>query len=322
LSYEDRCAIKTNLERGQSIRGVAIGLNRSPNTISKEIRRNSVRGRYDPKKANTKAHRRRKDAKYQGMKIAKNDELKEYVDKHLFDDLTPEAISGRIKKQDKHIPYVSGDSIRRYIESVHGRKVKWHQMKKKRQRPRRSKRTKVTQLKDRKFIDKRPKHIALRRYVGHVEADFVESGRSGKGRLLTLADLKLRVTCIERIIKVTIKNVHKAFVKIKKRYPELKSITTDNDLLFKHHVQLEKLLSVPIYFCHPYSSWEKGSIENANKYIRKDIPKGSDISKYSPQFFKKLEAKLNRRPMKVLNYKTPTEMLAEHRKRKKRSRIS
>ena len=79
-------------------------------------------------------------------------------------------------------------------------------------------------------------------------------------------------------------------------------------------------LLLGISFCHPYHSWEKGSIENTNKYVRKDIPKSSDISRYSKRFIQKLEDKLNRRYMKVLRYKTPQEMLNDHRKHKKHSR--
>ena len=93
--------------------------------------------------------------------------------------------------------------------------------------------------------------------------------------------------------------------------------TTDNDLLFKHHKLLEQELAISIFFCHPYHSWEKGSVENTNGEIRHDVPKGSDISKYSYSFFKKLESKLNDRFMECLNYKTPTEVLAVVRKQKK-----
>jgi transposase, IS30 family len=310
------------LDKRYSLRDIGKAMRRSPNTISYEIEKNSVNDRYDPIKAQFKSKQRRKNAKYQGMKVAKNDEIKSYVDKHLFDDVTPEATAGRLKKQDKHIPYVSGYGIRKYIESPHGRKIKWYQVQKKRQQPRRSKRPKIKELTNRTFIDKRPKYIALRRYVGHVEADFVVSGRSGKGILLTATDMKLRCSFIRQILDVTIINVHKAFVNIKRVFPELKSITTDNDILLQHHKQLEKLLGVKIFFCHPYSSWEKGSIENVNKYIRKDIPKSSDISNYSKQYISKLESKLNRRPMQILNYKTPQKMLDQHRKRKKRLRVS
>jgi IS30 family transposase len=76
------------------------------------------------------------------------------------------------------------------------------------------------------------------------------------------------------------------------------------------------LLGIRTYFCHPYHSWEKGSIENANGVIREDIPKGSDISRHSKRFIRKIEERLNRRPMEVLDSFTPDELLAKHRKRR------
>jgi IS30 family transposase len=97
-------------------------------------------------------------------------------------------------------------------------------------------------------------------------------------------------------------------------------MTTDNDLLVQRHKEPERTLGIKIYFCHPYHSWEKGSVENANKHIRKTIPKGSDISKYTMSFIEKLEAKLNRRIMECLKRRTPHETLTIYRKRKKRSR--
>ena len=297
---------------------MAKALRRSISTISDEIKINSVKRQYDPQKAAHKAYIRRHEAKYQGMKIAEHNELQRYIDENLYDDKSPESIAGRIKKHEKHLPHVSKDSIRRYIKSVYGRRVEYHRVQQRRKRKWRKKRLKVTKLEDRVFIDKRPKYIHNRKYVGDTEADFLLSGRTGVGIILSLVDRKLRVSFLEQILEVTILNVHRAFQKIKGRFPELKTITTDNDILLKFHKELEKLLSVKIYFCHPYHSWEKGSIENTNKYVRKDIPKGSDISKRSKHFIKKLEAKLNRRYMKVINYKTPQEMLNEHRKRKKR----
>lgn len=247
-------------------------------------------------------------------------ELQEYVESHLYDDQSPEAIAGRITNHEKRLPSISKDSIRRYIESGYGRRVEYHRIQQKRKRKRGRKRIKVTQLQDRTFIDKRPKYIQNRRYMGDAEADFILSGKTGKGIILSLVDRKIRVSFLEQIPEVTIVNVHEAFLRIKERFPELKSISVDNDVLLQKHKELERLLGVKIYFCHPYHSWEKGSIENTNKYVRKDIPKGSDISRYSKQSIQRLEAKLNRRYMKVLNYKTPQEVLNEHRKRKKRSR--
>lgn len=123
---------------------------------------------------------------------------------------------------------------------------------------------------------------------------------------------------IERILDVNIKAVHKAFQKIKKRFPEMRTITTDNDILLQKHKELEKILKVKIYFCDPYASWQKGTVENANRHIRKYIPKGSNISKYSKYFIKKVENKLNDRIMECLDFYTSAELLEKHRKRKKR----
>lgn len=304
--------------KGYSFREIARQLGRSHTNIRDEIKRNSVNGEYDPKKADHKAYVRRKYSKYQGKKIAEHHELQKYVNKHLYDDQSPEAIAGRINKHEKHLPGISKNSIRRYIKSVHGRRVEYHRVQKKRKRRWAKKRAKVTELKDRTFIDKRPKYIQDRKYTGHVEADFILSGKAGKGIILSVVCRKIRVSFLEQILEVTIANVHKAFKRIRERFPELKTISIDNDVLLQKHKELEKLLSVKIYFCHPYSSWEKGSIENTNKYVRKDIPKSSDISRYSKRFIQKLEDKLNRRYMKVLKYKTPQEMLNEHRKHKKR----
>ena len=93
----------------------------------------------------------------------------------------------------------------------------------------------------------------------------------------------------------------------------MKSISTDNDLLWTYHKKLEEELSVKFYFCHPYSSWEKGSVENFNGQARKYIKKGSDISQYPDKYIKMVEDKLNNRYMAILNYKTPKEALKEYR---------
>lgn len=303
-------------EKGYSLRGVAKALKRSISTIVDEVRINSVKGKYDPRKADHKAYVRRWKSKYQGMKIAEHGELKRYVEDNLYGDQSPEAIAGRIYKHEKHLPSISKDSIRRYIKSPHGRRVEYHRSKQKRKRKWSRKRLKVTKLRDRVFIDKRPKYINQRRRIGDVEADFLVSGKAGYGIILNVTDRKSRVTFLEQILKISIKNVHRAFLEIKKRFPELKTITIDNDVLLQRHKELEALLDVKIYFCDPYSSWQKGTVENNNKYVRKDIPKGSDISKYSKRFIKKLENKMNRRIMKCLNYLTPEEVLMKHRNTK------
>lgn len=213
---------------------------------------------------------------------------------------------------------MSKDSICRYIKSLYGRKIEYHRQKNRKKRKSRKSKSKLEKLENRTFIDKRPKIFSNRRRVGHTEADFVVSGKNGKGILLVLVDRKLRTVFLRKIINIKIENIHLSFLEIKKRFPELKSVTADNDILFQKHKELEKLINVKIYFCHPYHSWEKGSVENTNGVIRRYIPKSSDISKYSDKFIREIEDKLNNRILECLNYLTPKEKLERYRKQKKR----
>ena len=96
----------------------------------------------------------------------------------------------------------------------------------------------------------------------------------------------------------------------------MKTLSIDNDILFQMHKTLEKMLNVKIYFCHPYHSWEKGSIENVNKAIRKFIPKGSNLSRYGQNEIQTIENFLNDRYMKCLRYATPREKLKKYCKKK------
>ena len=244
--------------------------------------------------------------------------LRHEVEWRLFDDQSPTAVARRITNREKRLPAISKNAIYRYITSVYGRNIEAHRSRKRQRRWR--KRGSQKSLSERRFIDKRPHYINERRRIGDVEADFILSGKSGHGIVLTMADRRSRASFIEQILNVTIANAHLAFLRIKKRFPEMRTMTTDNDLLFERHKELERLLRIKIYFCHQYHSWEKGTIENTNGVIRRDIPKGSDLSKYSRRFIRNLEAKLNRRPMECLKDRTPQEVLALYRKRIKRNK--
>jgi transposase, IS30 family len=296
-----------------------MALNRSKSAIWNEITRNKVKDVYDPKKAQQKAYVRRYYAKYQGKKIVEDQKLRTFIDKELLNDQSPEAISGRLKyRLEKGLPYVSKESIYRYLKSIHGRSIEAQLHKKKKRR--RSKRITGT-LDGRTFIDKRPNSINTRMRIGDAEFDFIVSGREGKGILLVVVDRKLRITFIEPIYEVTIKAVHGAAQKIKQRYSEWRTGTTDNDLLFARHRELEMELMIKIFFCHPYHSWEKGTVENTNGEIRKYFPKGSNVSLKSSTFFKDIEKKLNDRFMNCWKYRTPYEVLLLCRKQKEARRL-
>jgi len=302
------------LEKKYSLRDIGRALSRPVSTISDEISRNSVKGVYDPDKAQHKAYVRRHMASFRGKSIVATKELRKFVERHLLAGQSPAAISGRIKYQERNLSYVSKDTIYRYLRSPYGKIIGLELKKKKRPR----KGVKKKGLSERVFIEKRPKIIEKRGRTGDVEADFIVSGRSGRGILLTVTCRKLRVTFIEIIYDVSIDEVHEAFLRIKVRFPEMKTITLDNDILFKMHKTLANLLGLKIYFCHPYHSWEKGSIENVNKFIRKYIPKGSDISRYSKNEISLIEKKCNQRFMACLNFKTPAEMIKDYRQKTKK----
>ena len=248
------------------------------------------------------------------MKIVATPLLRTFVEDHLLDGQSPENIAGRLKRHKQS--FVSKDSIYRFIKSPYGRNIEVARLRLKSK----GRRKKHPQLTDRTFIEERPLRAEQRTRIGDAEADFIVSGKSGRGILLVMTDRKIRVSFLEKISRVSIENVHRTFERIQDRFPEMKTLTTDNDILFRKHRELAKRLHVKIFFCHPYHSWEKGSVENTNKHIRKEIPKGSDLSRYSKEFIHSMERKLNRRFMKCLNHATPQELPDKARKQKNTKR--
>jgi len=292
------------------IRDIARALGRSPGTISDEIKRNSVRRSYDSAKADHKAYVARKYSKYQGMKIESRPELRAYVEAKVIEDWSPEEVSGRIREIDRHLPSVSTKGIYKYVSSVYGRRLEPHlayKGRKKRSHPR----LKVTQLTDRIFIDQRPRIVDTRARYGDWEGDFIVSGRNGSGALLVLHERKARYALIRKIDAPSIELVHQ-YLSAMTGGIIMNTLTLDNDILFRKHREMSRILGVPVYFCHPYHSWEKGGVENTNRLIRRYMPKGSDISLVSDERIREIQEKLNARPRKCLDYQTPTEVMREH----------
>jgi IS30 family transposase len=248
------------------------------------------------------------------MKIVAEPTLQAFIEQELLKWQSPRAIAGRLATGVDGLPFASRDTIERFVVSVHGRRLEYQlKILKRKNNQGRRKRPNAEPLQDRTFIDDRPEVIAGRKRVGDVEADFIVSGKTGTGYLLTAVDRKIRYGFIRKILPVTIMNVETAFLDIRRAFPELTSITVDNDILLRYHKRLEAMLEVPIYFCHAYHSWEKGSIENYNKQVRKYVRKGADISQYGDAYLEFVAARLNSRFMSVIHYKTPEECLAEYR---------
>lgn len=316
----ERLEIAVLLGKGYSYRSIAKALGRSASSVSEEINNNSVKGIYDARKANHKAYVKRKYSKYQGMKVVRDLDLWNYVVKNLREDWSPELISGRIRKKiDAHLKYISPKGVYKFAYSVYGKLLLLEKHLAYKSKKRKSKATgKIPQIKDRIFIDKRPEIVNKRRRFGDFEGDFIVSGKNGKGVLLTLYERKGRYALIRKLTSKNINEVHKTIYELSSGIA-INSLTLDNDIAFKKHKELSKLLEKPIYFCRPYHSWEKGGVENMNKLIRRYIPKNGDISQYTDEYIRMIQDKLNNRPRKCLGYKTPNEVMAKNKQFKKKT---
>jgi IS30 family transposase len=302
----ERKRIERSLKKKKSLRTIAIILDRSVSSISDEIRNNSVNGIYDAKKANHKAYVKRQASKRDCLKVAMDAKLQKFVIESMKNDQSPGGISGRLKEVEKSIQYASGKAIYKFIESPHGRQIEKYLYSKAVKKKTGRKRGTSVGINDRTFIDQRPKKVEKRGEFGHYEGDFIESGKGGKGSLLVIVERKTRYPFLIYLEDRSNANVNSLIEKLIKDLNP-KSLTLDNDISFQKHPELSELINATIYFCHPQSPYEKGTIENRNKAIRRYVKKKSDLSKYSDDYFKMVETKLRNRFMKCLDYQTPEE---------------
>jgi len=318
IKKAERLEIAILLDKGYSYRSIADVLKRSVSSISEEINIGKTNGVYDPHKADHKAYVKRKYSKYQGMKVVEDKDLRNYIEEKIKQDWSPEAISGRIEQIEKHLKRISTKGIYKFIYSVYGRNLEKHLAYKGRKRKSKTSRkvSQIKEIKDRVFIDERPKIIEKRKRFGDWEGDFIVSGKSGQGAILTLYERKSKYCLLKKFQFQKIELVHQYILEITGGFI-VNSLTLDNDIVFRKHKELSELLGKPIYFCHPYHSWEKGGVENTNKLIRRYIPKRSDISQYADEYVQMIQNKLNDRPKKCLNYKTPNEVMRQNNQFKK-----
>lgn len=148
--------------------------------------------------------------------------------------------------------------------------------------------------------------------------DCVVSSKGNKGVLLVLTERHTRMSKIFKMGRKTQEEVSKVLNKLEGKYRSkfkeiFKSITMDNGCEFINQKLIEKSIYTKkartiAYYAHPYSSWERGSNENINKMIRRYIPKGSNIDKYTEQEIKQIEEWINNYPRKILGYKSANEV--------------
>jgi transposase, IS30 family len=294
------------LKKKKSLRFIAAKLGRSLSSISDEIRLNNTNGKYDGKKAEAKARLRRQNSKLQCMKVALDPDLKNFVVENILEDQSPEGISGRIKKIRTDLPYVSTKAIYKFVWSPHGRQIERHLYSRSVHKKGGLKRDTPVSIDGRTMIDDRPEKINFREEFGHYEGDFIESGKDGKGSLLVLVERKTRYTFLKYLDDRTTGSVNKAVKEMLGNFP-IESLTIDNDISFQKHRELSEMIEAEIYFCHPQSPHEKGTVENRNKAIRRYVKKRCDLSKLPKEIFSFVEEKLRNKYMKCLNFQTPKE---------------
>ena len=163
-------------------------------------------------------------------------------------------------------------------------------------------------------IEKRPADILYRDTFGHWEMDTVVGKRAGKNNcLLVLTERKTRREFVYKLEDKTSKSVVNQLRALKRYYGKnyskiFKTITVDNGVEFADVQGMKRFSSTQIYYCHPYSSWERGTNENRNKLIRRFIPKGKDIKNYSTDYIKSVEQFINNYPMRIHNYQKPIDL--------------
>ena len=297
LGEEERFVIEKLLGVHMKLRCIAQALGRSPNTIAREISRNSVLGIYTAGKANHKAYATRWRSKRDCMKVAVDSFLTFFVTEKLKKHWSPKQISGHLKLE--YGITCSAKAIYKFAESrCLEQHLFWSWNKRKGGR----KKNNHGMPKDgRRYIDERPPLED----VGHLEMDFIVS-KSSRWVLLVVVDRVTKFSWVKRLPNRKRSTIRTA-LSLLLCGVTVKSITTDNDIAFTDWKNLEVLLGTHIYFTNPYHSWEKGLVENTNRWIRCFVPKRRDIASVSEEDLREIHAFLNDRPRECLGFRVPSE---------------
>lgn len=313
LSCEERDKIAILRAQGLSQEDIAKAIGRCKSTISRELRRNRTPtyNVYLPHKAHERANRRKQEAGKRER--LKNPIISVYVMTKLKLGWSPEQISGRLPIE--HLGQnISHEAIYQYIYDKENRKlcdltIYLARASQYRKRRGHSNKHQKSHIPDRVSIDERPSYIEKRIQPGHWETDTVIS-RQSKKALAVILERASRLLHIERLSSKTSIKLSKAVKNRLNYHPKhmRRTITYDNGSENVEHQKINYTLGTKSYFCNPYHSWEKGSVENAVGLIRRFLPKKTDLATISHQQIKNIETLLNNRPRKCLDYKTPSEV--------------
>ncbi len=317
LRQGDRDRIDALFNNGVKQKDIAKILGRGKSTISREIQRNrrkirkpggTINGQYEATVAQQKAYMKRKYAKYQGKKINEDKELKEYIKRGLEKYWSPDEISGRMK-EDKEKFYASKTAIYEWLYTAHSQNLCSFLYSKRSVAKKRKPKTKRTLIPHRKGLELRPSGANNKTRFGHYEGDTVVSGKKtgSKVAIGVAYERKAKATNLRKMKNLKPASFNQAMNSIFQD-KKVKSLTMDNGVENTKHEEL----GFATYFCDPYSSWQKGGVENAIKMARRFFPKGDDLSQYSNEYIMWVENILNNKPRKSLGYKTPNEIMIKN----------
>lgn len=320
LDQAKRDRLQAMLDSGHKQKDIAKILGVDPGTVSREIQRNrrkirkkggTINGKYEATVAEHKALVWREASKYQGKKIEEDNALRAYIIEKLKLYWNPDEIAGHMKN-DREPFYASKTAIYEWLRSHCGQKYCVYLYSKQyRAKKHKLNKAKKWLIPQRIGIDKRSAGANNRSRYGHYESDTIVSGKAtgSKAALSVGYERKSRHVGIRKIKNLKPESHNRALKSIFKNQKVL-SDTQDNGVENTKHQEL----GLPMFFCDPYSSYQKGGVEHVNKMIRKFIAKGSDINDYSDDYVMMIEVILNNKPRKSLGYKTPNEvMLANNR---------
>jgi transposase, IS30 family len=307
LTQGQRYQIKVLLDIGCKRTKIAQQLGVDKSTISRELRRNRGRRGYRPKQAQEKALERR------NKKVQPNisAETWQIVDAKLLQDWSPEQITGWLKKE--QLPSISPEWIYQYVyaDKRAGGTLHKHLRCQKKRRKRYGQYDRRGIIPARRSIEARPEAVDLRERLGDWESDTI-IGKGHQGAVLTLTERKSRFTLIRKVTQRSAELVAKNMLDLLSWVHHRKTITSDNGKEFAAHQMISKELLIDFFFAHPYAAWERGTNENANGLVRQYLPKDRDLSTVSAQEEIMIMDRLNLRPRKCLDFKTPFEVFFEH----------
>jgi IS30 family transposase len=319
LSLVQRYQIQAFLKAGMRQKNIAQEIGVHPSTISRELGRNTAkRGKTAGEYVADNAQRRTEQRHHSKPKVVKfSTQMKEQAVRWLsVEKWSPEIISVEGHKTGK-CP-MSIESLYQWIwQCKHGnkmvdtpyKKIYAHLKHGKRRRKRGNRKDSRGIIHNRVSIEKRPKIVQKRSRPGDIEVDFM-MGKNHKGALLVMTDRATLHTSLHKLEHRQSNEVSKTIIKkLKKAEYPLHTMTFDNDKGFADHMVVADALQINTYFTRPYTSQDKGTVENRIGQVRRFFPKKTDLSAVTDRQVKQVEQFLNDRPVRKFNYQTPNQVL-------------